>query len=61
MNITTIELKRLTADKGKVLTNGDAYGTEIYLGKCDNPENWHEIAQEEYDIITKENFEEEMI
>lgn len=47
----TIELRKLTAENGKVLTNGEAYGTEIYLGKNDSPNNWHEIAQEEYEAI----------
>ena len=47
----TIELRKLTADRGKVLTNGEAYGTEIYLGKGDSPENWHEITAEEYEAI----------
>ncbi len=61
MDITTIELRKLTADSGKVLTNGEAYGKEIYLGKGDKAENWHEITEEEYQKITKENVEEEII
>ncbi len=51
MDITTIELRKLTADSGKVLTNGVTYGKEIYLGKGDTPENWHEITEEEYNKI----------
>ena len=50
----TIELRKLTADDGKVLTNGEAYGTEIYLGVGDRPENWHEITDAEYAEIVAE-------
>jgi hypothetical protein len=45
---TNITLRKLTADEGKVLTNGEAYGKEIYLGIYDSPENWHEITDAEY-------------
>lgn len=44
---TTIEIRKLTASEGMVLTNGEAYGKEIYLGKFDKPENWHEIPADE--------------
>lgn len=56
---TTIMLRKLTASKGHVLTNGNAYGKEIYLGINDEAANWHEITDDEYaDIVeaeTKEN------
>ena len=48
---TTIELKKLTAADGMVLTNGVIYSKEIYLGKNDKAENWHEITEAEYDKI----------
>lgn len=51
MEITKIEIRKLTASSGMVLTNGEAYGPEIYLGKNDKPENWHEITEEEYKSI----------
>lgn len=54
MEITKIELRKLTASSGMVLTDGESYGKEIYLGKNDSPENWREIAEEEYERITKE-------
>lgn len=47
MKMTTIELRKLTAAKGKTLTNGEAFGKEIYLGVNDSPDNWHEITDEE--------------
>jgi hypothetical protein len=48
MEITKIELRKLSASSGMVLTNGESYGKEIYLGKNDSPENWREITEEEY-------------
>lgn len=53
MKITTIELRKLTATEGYVLTNGEAYGKEIYLGVNDSPDNWHEITEEEYAEVLK--------
>ena len=47
MKQTTIELVKLTASEGMTLTNGEAFGKEIYLGCNDSPDNWHEIADEE--------------
>ena len=46
-----IELKKLIASEGTILTNGSAYGTEIYLGKNDSADNWHEILLDEYEQI----------
>ena len=51
---TTIELTKLTASEGMMLTNGEAYGREIYLGKSDSAESWHEITSEEYENILAE-------
>lgn len=49
-----IELKKLIASEGTILTNGSAYGTEVYLGKNDSAENWREISLEEYEEIKAE-------
>ena len=55
MEITTIELRKLTASEGMVLTNGEAFGKEIYLGVNDSAENWREITEVEYEeILIKE-------
>ena len=37
----------LKADEGKTLTNGEAFGKVVYLGKNDSADNWHEITDEE--------------
>ena len=37
----------IIADENKILTNGETYSTEIWLGKFDSPSNWHEIPIEE--------------
>lgn len=44
----------LYADKGKVLTNGEIYGTQIYLGVNDSPYLYYEITEEEYNKILEE-------
>ncbi len=51
MKMTTIELRKLTASDGMVLTNGEAFGKEIYLGVNDSAENWREITEAEYNKI----------
>ena len=48
MTETTITMRKLTASEGYVLTNGDVYGKEVYLGANDSAENWHEITDAEY-------------
>ena len=61
MEIKKIELTEIKAAENMALTNGDAYssvGGSIYLGINDNPDNWHEITEEEYNEIQKKNEEE---
>ena len=55
MEISTIELKKLTASEGMTLTNGEAFGKEIYLGKNDSADNWHEITDAEAERIQAES------
>ena len=53
----SIELIKLTASEGMVLTNGGAYGKEIYLGCNDSPDNWNEITDAEYEEVLKQQEE----
>lgn len=43
-----MELRKLIASEGKVLTNGSAFGKLITLGITDDESNWYEISEEEY-------------
>lgn len=59
MTESTITLRKLTANEGHTLTNGEVYGKEIYLGVNDSAENWHEITDAEYSEILAEQEKEE--
>lgn len=48
---------KLIAREGYIFTNGDAYGTEIYLGEGVDAGSFYEITLEEY----KEKMSEEPI
>lgn len=54
MEMTTIELRKLTAAEGMTLTNGDTCGKEVYLGKNDTTDNWREITDEEAEQLLAE-------
>lgn len=54
MEKTTIKLTKLTASEGMMLTNGETYSKEVYLGINDSVDNWHEITEEEYNEIERE-------
>lgn len=41
------------ADEGKILTNGEIYGTTISLAEGRNAGEFYEITQSEYEEISK--------
>ena len=46
------------ADEGKILTNGEIYGTQIFLAEGQSADEFYEISQEEYDTILAAEAEE---
>jgi hypothetical protein len=48
--------EKITASEGYILTNGEVYGSEIYLAEGMSADNFREITLEEYNsIIEAEN------
>lgn len=52
-----MDKKVLNASKGKIYTNGKAYGHTIELGVYDKADNWYEITESEYKQILAEQEE----
>ena len=52
--------RHLTAAEGMVLTNGDVFATELWLGDWDSAENWHEITKEEADALQEAKMAEDL-
>lgn len=50
----------LYADEGKILTDGEVYGKQIFLGGDRNAEEFYEIADKEYDEIMEKSLEEDL-
>jgi hypothetical protein len=40
---------KMKATDGMILTNGEIYGREVFLGTGDSPDNWWEISLTEYE------------
>lgn len=53
MELTTIELKKITASQGMTLTNGEVFSKEIYLGCNDSLDNWREITDTEAEELQR--------
>ena len=47
MTTENIQLIKLTAADGMVLTDGTSYGKEVYLGINDTADRWTEIPESE--------------
>lgn len=45
MKTENITLVKLTASDGMMLTDGESYGREIYLGTNDTADRWREIPE----------------
>lgn len=61
MKLITTEkgIKKLIPENGMFLTNGETIAEgEVWLGKLDSPDNWHEITPEEKAAIEKQREEE---
>ncbi|MBQ9964065.1 MAG: hypothetical protein IJP14_02985 [Clostridia bacterium] len=43
--------EKIIATEGHILTNGEIYGTEIYVGQGIDPADFHEITVEDYQRI----------
>ena len=54
-----IDEKTIQADNGMVLTNGEAFGSVVYLGNGDSIDNWHEITEEEAERLQSEEVQAE--
>ena len=51
MTQKTIKIKKLIAADGMMLTNGEAYGKEVFLGNGDDATNWVEITNEDLEFV----------
>ena len=61
MTLITTEkgIKKLIPENGMFLTNGKTIAeNEVWLGKLDSPDNWHEITPEQKAAIEKQREEE---
>ena len=57
MKLITTEngIKKLVPEDGMFLTNNEVIAEgEVWLGKLDSPDNWHEITPEEKATIEKQ-------
>lgn len=59
MKTTEIKTIRIEADEGKMLTDGNTYGSIIYLASNRSPDEFIEITIEEYEKILEEKRKEE--
>lgn len=49
-----MERKVLIASEGMLLTDGEIYGTKIFLAEGRSAEEFHEISREEYEKIKEQ-------
>lgn len=51
MTQETITRIKLIASEGMILTNGEVFGKEVFLGTGDSADNWHEITEAEAQAV----------
>lgn len=51
--------KVIYADEGKVLTDGEIYGKQIFLAEGVSEDSFHEITDEEYQAILESMYKED--
>ena len=54
MTTETITTIKLTASEGMMLTDGKAYGREVFLAKGADSSKWYEITEAEYEKVMQE-------
>ena len=52
----TVTRTVLIADEGMVLTNGEIFGKEVYLGVGADASEWREVSKEEIESTEGEEF-----
>ena len=57
MKVNTITQTILTAEEGHYLTDGQTFGKTVVLPCPKDAENWHEITEETYNAMRKEQEE----
>ena len=49
--------KIIYADEGKILTNGEIYGKQIFLGEGVSEDSFYEISEAEYNALMEVEYE----